>query len=179
MPYLAYPHQDLRNSLKNLSIWHIPVSYPSFSKQFRSFNVLDLIRGLIPYTLTNVIKQNLNQPSKAYDITIESVDFFITQIYSRIWLERCDVTIQRQESMGLTKKFKLKKQSQTKKTVIQRRSVLNRSSNGVSVLNSNNNSRNDINWIRWVDNLIHFGTDFMRRLDISSSVFLMSSFWYN
>ena len=72
--------------------------------------------------------------------------------------------------MGLTRKFKRRKSN--KKYHTYNRSKLSQ----VMILNNNEhtykNTSNKEEWLEWLERFITTGTNFIRRLDFSSSVFL-------
>ena len=93
--------------LQNESIWKI-------NSNEDEFNFIDLIKGVAPLSLTNII----NNSSKNKIITQNIISVFLNNIFldieQFIWSPRCDQFILEEEHAGINKKEKRKKKKETK-----------------------------------------------------------------
>ena len=169
-PHLSMNRSDFIDNLRRLTIWTFPMTYPYFVRHHRSFNLLDLIRGLIPHALINTVRNGLNCQARVNDIVIESVDYFLVQLYIQIWKPHYEITIEKQEQMGITRKVKRnRRRGNNNYLTVKHHSTI--ATNTFSTSQHVNNYKTD-DWLIWIEKFIHTGSNFMIRLDFSSSVFL-------
>jgi len=87
------------NSLIALNIWDI-------SSRNNSFTFIDLIKGIIPFSLSTLIHSwTTNQ--NANDIIVRLRQFIFDEVFENVWIPRCSYLKEFERSLGLTKKKKL------------------------------------------------------------------------
>src|SRR5688572_13550737 len=71
--------KDFMVDFGELLCWNIPTHYDPYNTVDRQINILDLIRGAIPYSLFWFFKSHLNPSLKSSDI-----NFFVSKTISKL-----------------------------------------------------------------------------------------------
>jgi hypothetical protein len=87
------------NDLYALNIWDI-------TYDFYHFTFIDLIKGIIPSTLSQCIN-SWTTKNNTSTILIQMRQFIFEEIFEKIWLPRCSHLKEFERSLGITKKKKL------------------------------------------------------------------------
>ena len=89
-------------SLQHPTLWDI--SYDPLNLTF-----LDIVKGIVPGFLTDIILSVTHNRRKVLDFTSEFfTDNFLT-LRSSIWIPRCETMIQKEKQLGITQRKKKKK----------------------------------------------------------------------
>ena len=97
--------QYISKELTKLNLWTIPTDYTA-DPTTRPFNVLDLIRGIVPTSLVTFIRSRTLptlQTKNIEYIVVKSLSYFIEWIRKDIWIERCDTLKEHQQLRGLNR----------------------------------------------------------------------------
>ncbi len=100
--YTIDTNDIFKDKLSKLNIWQIPAELNPRTNQ-RSCNVLDLIRGVVPYQLPRFLKSYMFADTKVSvinNISISCLSYFISLINKEIWIERCDTLKEIQQERG-------------------------------------------------------------------------------
>ncbi len=104
--YTIDSNDNFKDKLNKLNIWQIPTDLSSYNSR-KHCNILDLIRGVIPYQLPRFIKSNVfadTKMSEINNICIRSLSYFILLVKREIWIERCDTLKEIQQERGLDRR---------------------------------------------------------------------------
>jgi len=135
------------------STWQIMSASSSFSfnnAPSDQFSFIHLINSLVPLSITTTMAaQGLSQ-SQIKDILLPAMFALSKDLYNLIWKPRCDITIQRQLSMGLSQRSKKIKYRNRPTS-----SIVPPSSQRVPRASSLDK------WSSWVHNSLVFGTNWL------------------
>jgi hypothetical protein len=133
--------------LQNEPIWKI-------NSNENEFNFIDLIKGLAPLSLANII----NKSSKNKIITKKIISVFLNNIFldieQFIWSPRCDQFILDEEHAGINRKEKRKKKP-------------NNNSSSLSINNRNNNQHSLASGQEGVRKSIILGEEWLQYYSVS------------
>jgi ribonuclease HI len=113
-------------------------------------SIMDLIASVVPKTLTHILSSQGLSRNQVYEVLFPAMNSFYNDLFTKIWKPRCDITIQRQLSMGLTKKakrIKFRHRSTTTMVAASSRNVISKAT--------------PTRWTSWTANSLKFGSSWV------------------